>query len=127
MLNALIIDDNRETADGLKKILSLFEIDAEIAYGSAHGLAALGEKTPEAVFLDINMPGMSGLEIMAQIKNEPRLSEVPVIIITSDDQEETTEKVRQGGALAMIIKPITYAAVERVLQKTQLLAGGAAE
>ncbi|MDH3944030.1 MAG: response regulator [Anaerolineae bacterium] len=126
-MNALIIDDNRETADGLKKILSLFEIDAEIAYGSAHGLAALGEKTPEAVFLDINMPGMSGLEIMAQIKNEPRLSEVPVIIITSDDQEETTEKVRQGGALAMIIKPITYAAVERVLQKTQLLAGGAAE
>lgn len=124
MLKALIIDDNRETADGLQKILSLFEIEAEIAYGSMAGMAALEKYTPEVVFLDINMPGVSGLEIMAYIKREPRLAEVPVIIITSDDQEETTEKVRAGGALAMIIKPITYAAVENVLQKTQLMKGG---
>lgn len=123
MQKALIIDDNRVMADSLKQILSLLSIDAQVAYGSRAGITALQEGTPEMVFLDINMPGVSGFEVMAYLQREPRLESVPVIIVTSDDQEETLKKANDAGAKGMVIKPVTVEAIEDVLKEVELTKG----
>ncbi|HEY2979653.1 MAG TPA: response regulator, partial [Anaerolineales bacterium] len=73
------------------------------------------------VLLDINMPGVDGTEVLAFLKREPRLSAIPVIVITSDDQPETRQRVLTGGAVAMIIKPATIDALEEALQKAGIL------
>lgn len=115
MQKALIIDDSRSLADSMKKLLTLLDIDAEVAYGSRAGITALKNLTPELIFLDINMPGISGFEVMAYIQREPHLSGIPIIIITSDDQPEIVQKVMDGGAKAIVIKPITVEAIEIAL------------
>ncbi len=123
MQKALIIDDNRAMADSMKQMLSLLSIDAQVAYGSRAGIAALKDLTPKIVFLDINMPGVSGFEVMAYLQREPRLESVPVIIVTSDDQDETATKVAEAGAKGMVIKPVTVEAIESALQKAEINKG----
>lgn len=123
MQKALIIDDNRAMADSMKQMLSLLSIDAQVAYGSRAGIAALKDLTPKIVFLDINMPGVSGFEVMAYLQREPRLESVPVIIVTSDDQEETATKVIEAGAKGMVIKPVTVEVIESALQKAEINKG----
>ena len=122
MSEALIIDDNRTTADALRQMLAVLGFKARVAYGSGAGMAVLGSGfIPRFVCLDINMPGVDGTEILAYLRREPRLIPVPVFMITSDDQPETRKKVLKLGATAMIIKPATIDTLENTLKRAKIL------
>jgi CheY-like chemotaxis protein len=121
MQEALIIDDNRQTADALNQMLDVLSVPARVSYGSSPAISLLGSFIPRVVLLDINMPGVDGTEILSFLKREPRLAPVPVIVITSDDQPETRQRVMSGGAVAMIIKPATIDALEEALRKAGIL------
>ena len=122
MAEALIIDDNRQTADALHQMMNVLGVPARVAYGSSPAMALLGTSfAPRVILLDINMPGVDGTEILAYLRREPRFMPVPVIVITSDDQPETRNKVMKGGATAMIIKPATIDALETALKKAKVL------
>ena len=121
MIEALVIDDNRQMADGLCQLLSFYDIKAHAVYGPLPGLSELKQRTPNIIFLDINMPGLSGHEVLGFLKREPRLEEVPVIVVTSDDQPETIQRVHDAGAKGMIIKPVSIETLEEMLQKLELL------
>lgn len=122
MAEALIIDDNRTTADALGQMLNVLGFEARVAYGSGAGMTILaGGFIPRFVCLDINMPGVNGLEILAYLRREPRLIPVPVLVITSDDQPETRRRVMKLGANVMIIKPATIDALEEALRKVKIL------
>jgi two-component system chemotaxis response regulator CheY len=122
MAEALIIDDNRTTADALCQMLNVLGFKARPAYGSRAAMSLLGTGfTPQFVCLDINMPGVDGTEILAYLRREPRLIPLAVFVITSDDQPETRRKVMKLGATAMIIKPATIDTLEEVLKKAKLL------
>jgi CheY-like chemotaxis protein len=122
VMEGLIIDDNRQTADALQQMLEILDLPARVAYGSSPAMAMLGSLIPSFVCLDINMPGVDGTEVLAYIRREPRLMKVPVIVITSDDQPETRQHVLQGGAQAMLIKPATLDALEAAFKKAGILA-----
>lgn len=121
METALIIDDNKETADSLKQMLSLLVIDAEVAYSSRAGITILKERTPGVVLLDLNMPGVDGFEVLAYLQRDPRLENVPVIIVSSDDQPETIQKAKDAGAMGMVIKPASMEEIEKALKGAGLL------
>ncbi len=67
------------------------------------------------------MPGIDGVEILAYFKREPRLMKAPVIVVTSDDQIETKQRVLRGGAQAVLVKPVTIEMLEAALKKIELL------
>jgi len=122
MAEALIIDDNRSTADALKQMLAVLGLQARVAYGSSPAMTVLSRGfIPGFVFLDINMPGVDGTEILAYLRREPKLIPVPVFVVTSDDQPETRRKVMKLGATAMIIKPATIDVLESALKKARIL------
>ena len=122
MTEALIIDDNRTTADALGQMLNVLGIKTRLAYGSGAAMAMLASGfLPKFVCLDINMPGLDGTEILAYLRREPRLIPVPVFVITSDDQPETRRKVMKLGANMMIVKPATIDALEEALRKVKFL------
>jgi two-component system response regulator VicR len=70
MPTALIIEDNRQMAENLKRMLELLGVDTEIAYGPRTGLLTLWN-TPDVVFLDIHMPGVDGFEVLGFIRRQP--------------------------------------------------------
>ena len=122
MAEALIIDDNRSTADALKQMLSVLGLKARVAYGSSPAMSLLATGfVPSFVFLDINMPGVDGTEILSYLRREPKLIPIAVFIVTSDDQPETRKKVMKLGATAMIIKPATIDVLETAWKKARIL------
>ena len=122
MSEGLIIDDNRQTADALNQMLDVLNFKARPAYGSSAAMDILGTGfTPQFICLDINMPGVGGVEVLSFLRREPRLANIPVIVITSDDQPETRDKVMKLGATALIIKPATIDAIEQALKTAKLL------
>jgi CheY-like chemotaxis protein len=121
MSTALIIDDNRQTADALGQMLEVLDVPARVAYGSGPAIEILRVMTPRLILLDINMPGVDGLEVLAYLRREPRLAPVPVVVITSDDQPETRKRVMKSGATEMLIKPATLDALEGALKKAKIL------
>src|SRR5215218_6286464 len=122
MAEALIIDDNRTTADALRQMLAVLGFNGRVAYSAGAAMSVLATGfVPSFVCLDINMPGVDGTEILAYLRREPRFIPVSVFVITSDDQPETRKKVMQLGATAMIIKPATIDALEDVLKKARIL------
>lgn len=116
-MDGLIIDDNRNTADALQQMLEVLDLPARVAYGSSAAMSILNSFVPYFICLDINMPGVDGTEVLAFLRREPRLMNVPVIVITSDDQPETRQRVMKGGAQAMLIKPATLDMLEGVMKK----------
>ena len=122
MTEALIIDDNRSTADALSQMLTVLGFKSRMAYGSSAAMSMLGSGfTPKFIFLDLNMPGVAGTEVLAFLRREPRLLHVPVVVVTSDDQPETRTKVLRLGAKAIVIEPATIESLETALKKSKIL------
>jgi twitching motility two-component system response regulator PilH len=121
MFNALVVDDNRSTADSMVRVLNVLGIQAHAAYGPGPGMAILSTEKPDMIFLDINMPGVSGFEILSYVAREPRLTNVPVFICTSDDQPQTHQQAMKSGARDFLLKPVTVDVLEAALKKARLL------
>jgi CheY-like chemotaxis protein len=121
MILALVIDDNKSTTDAMVQMLKLWDITARPALSPGAAMGFLSKEIPNIVFLDINMPGVDGFEVLAYLRREPRLAKVPVVIATSDDQPQTSKRALEGGANAVLIKPVMVDMVEKVLQKTGII------
>jgi CheY-like chemotaxis protein len=122
MPHALVIDDSRYTADTLCQMLELLGIQASVAYGPRDAFLEIRKDPLDIIFLDINMPGLDGFEVLSYIQREPHLKKIPVVIVTSDDQPETEIKARETGALKLMLKPVTVEALEHMLKQVKLVA-----
>jgi CheY-like chemotaxis protein len=116
---AFVVDDNRNTAESLAKMLAMMEIEPYICLGPREALQRLTLGLPDFMTLDVNMPGVSGLEVVKYIRRDPRISTLPVIIISSDSQTQEMAKALLAGANVFLPKPVDYdrleAAVKEVL------------
>ncbi len=121
MISALVIDDNTETADSLCQLLSLLDIEAQPAYGPRAALEFLLKKVPDLVLLDLNMPGVNGLEVLGYLRREPKLMDVPVIVVTAEDERLILQRALRKGATAVIIKPASFEELETVLRKAKVI------
>ncbi len=76
------------------------------AHDGREGLARLEENPDvDAIILDINMPHMTGLQFLAQVKTKPELARIPVIIVSTEGKEEDVARGLQAGAVAYLKKP----------------------
>ena len=121
MIQALVVDDMRDMADSLCRMLTLMNFQATPVYSSRAAILFLNEQTPEIVFMDLNMPGMGGMEVISYMQREPRLAEVPVVVVTSDDQPQTAKRAWDLGVRGILVKPVKYEEIEQELKKLGLL------
>jgi CheY-like chemotaxis protein len=72
------------------------------------GLSESGSEAPKLILLDLNMPGMSGLEFLTTIKSDPELRRIPVIILSTSDLETDIQASYEGGVAGYFVKPLEY-------------------
>jgi two-component system, chemotaxis family, response regulator Rcp1 len=72
---------------------------------------------PELIVLDINMPGMNGCEVLTQIKRDPDLCSIPVIMFSAGVREEDLRRCYTAGANAYVQKPSDYEATLKVVEQ----------
>jgi CheY-like chemotaxis protein len=71
---------------------------------------------PGIILLDLNMPRMDGREALAEIKSDPELRKIPVVVLTTSKAEEDIVKTYELGVNSFITKPVTFTALVEVMQ-----------
>ncbi|NJL93179.1 MAG: response regulator [Anaerolineae bacterium] len=80
-----------------------------VDWETASGYLAQTPELPTLILLDLNMPRISGLDILRFLKREHRLHHIPVVILTTSDQVEDQEQAHNLRAAGYIVKPLAYA------------------
>jgi two-component system LytT family response regulator len=115
MLKAIIIDDERLARNELKKLLQEFpeiEVVAEAA-NAGEGLERIEQNNPDLIFLDIQMPGKTGFELLEE------LDRIPYVIFTTA-YDEYALKAFEVNALDYLLKPIDLKRLADAIQKLHL-------
>jgi two-component system, OmpR family, response regulator MprA len=99
----LIIDDDRALRDALRRALTLAGYEVETAEGGALGLALAAERHPDAVLLDIGMPGVDGLEVCRRLRGSG--NRVPILMLTARDAIADRIDGLDAGADDYLVKP----------------------
>jgi two-component system chemotaxis response regulator CheY len=114
----LVVDDfstMRRIVRNLLKELGFLNVDE-----AEDGAVALGKLTSESfdfVVTDWNMPNMDGLTLLKQIRANPQLKHLPVLMITAEAKKENIVAAAQAGASGYIVKPFTAATLSEKLNK----------
>jgi DNA-binding response OmpR family regulator len=101
----MIVDDSRTIAWIVRETLERQGYNVRCAYSGQESLEWLDRQTPDLVILDVMMPNMDGLEVLAKIKGSPKTSLVSVIMLTSNSDHDDVLKGYRLGADYYIIKP----------------------
>ncbi len=117
-LRILIVDDFSTMRRIVKNLLNDlgFMNTAEAEDGNS-ALSALRASSFDFVVTDWNMPGMTGIELLKAIRNDPRLAKLPVLMVTAEAKREQIVEAAQCGVNGYIIKPFTAETLKDKLTK----------
>jgi two-component system cell cycle response regulator len=104
--NVLIIEDNPKNRKLIKRLLQIHHFKVVEAEDAETGIRIAEEWLPDLILMDIQLPGMDGLEATNIIKNDHRTSEIMIIALTSYAMQGDAEKARSAGCDGYITKPI---------------------
>lgn len=114
----LIVDDSATVRNQVREVLSAAEFDVIEAADGVEGAETINRLSDlAAVVLDVNMPRMNGLEMLELIKKEPRHSLLPVVMLTSEGQQELVQRAKAAGAKGWIVKPFKPALLLAAIRK----------
>jgi len=105
MTRILIVDDSPTQLNGLSKILVKQGFDIITAEDGAQGVEKATSEKPDIVLMDVVMPNLNGFQATRQITKNPDTSHIPVIMLTSKDQETDRVWAERQGARDYITKP----------------------
>lgn len=115
MIKLLAVDDEPGICDILKKTFSPIGFTVLIATNGEEALSIVKREKPKIVFLDIRMLGLSGLEVLKEIKKIDNTTKV--IMVTVMDDEKTKNEAKRLGADEFVTKPFMSDYLEEVVRK----------
>ena len=120
----LVVDDNEDAANTLAEVLRGAGYAATVAYSGEEALAVFERTQPQAVLLDIGLPGLSGTDVARQLRAMPGGEPLALIAITGWGQRSDREATSAAGFDAHLVKPVEFDELEQVMQA---LLGGVAQ
>ena len=112
----LIVDDDVDSWHLLSTILQAHNFYPVWAADGMQAMAAARFHHPQAILLDLGLPGRDGFVVLERLKSNLLMSDIPVIVVTVRDRQEAEEKVRRLGAAAYVTKPVQVDALMASLQ-----------
>jgi PAS domain S-box-containing protein len=103
----LLVDDNEVTVELVGEYLESCGYQVATAYNGADALEKATTTPPSLIIMDIQMPGMNGLEAMQRIRHHATLSHIPIIVLTASGMKGDREKYIHAGANEYLQKPVS--------------------
>ena len=111
----LLVDDQEDVAQSMGELLTHHGYEVRIACDGEEALQMAEEFLPDAVLLDINLPGMNGYEVARRLRREPRFEHALLVAITGYGVDGDEESARAAGFDRQLVKPVGSADVQQVL------------
>lgn len=127
-IRVLLVEDNPGDADLTKETLEEGKllIELTIVIDGTQALAYLMQQPPfdnvprpDVMLLDLNLPKMSGIEVLAEMKKHAELRSIPVVVLTSSDAELDVVTSYQLGAACYITKPVGLKAFQAIVRSIE--------
>jgi signal transduction histidine kinase/ActR/RegA family two-component response regulator len=118
-MRLLIVDDNRDAARTLSTLLASLGATTSTAFSGREALDAIDPFKPDAVLLDLGMPGLDGYEVARLIRAKPEWAEIRLIALTGWGQDADRERTRQAGFDHHVVKPIEIEHLRQLLSDGQ--------
>jgi CheY-like chemotaxis protein len=102
----MVVDDEEPVRLLLRDTLELDAYDVVEAADGPAALASFEERRPDGIILDIMMPGMSGIDVLREIRGREGGADLPVILLTAAGDDKTTDAGWSAGASCYLTKPV---------------------
>jgi CheY-like chemotaxis protein len=113
----LLVDDDATVAEITAYRLELLGYSVQATNSGEAALQAIEQQKPDAVVLDLKLPGIDGIEVTSRLSNDERTSRIPVIAFSSDADLATVQKAFGAGAKDYVVKPYDPVVLEQKLEK----------
>ena len=125
LINILLVEDNEADVELAQEALELAKVAnrLHVVYSGEEALQFLRREPPHAdaprpdlIFLDLNLPGINGREVLAEVKEDPQLKIIPVLVLTTSQADEDIHRAYELHANAYVRKPIKLETLVDVVQ-----------
>jgi DNA-binding response OmpR family regulator len=105
-MKILLVDDDTGLTQLLQLVFESRGFGVTLAYNGEEALEILEKELPEVILLDLMMPDVNGVEVCRQVRANPRMSHIPIIVLTARIGEEIQQEAMDAGATDYLVKPI---------------------
>jgi PAS domain S-box-containing protein len=116
-LRVLVVDDNKDTALGMAKLLQNSGYDVQTAYDGPTAVELARAQRPDAILLDIGLPGMDGYQVARQLREQDCCKSTLIIAVSGYGQREDRERARRAGFNHHLIKPVDFDSLLALLDR----------
>jgi twitching motility two-component system response regulator PilH len=107
MATILIVEDSQTERQVLRKMLENGGHLVIAATDGLEGIAMARQNKPDLILMDVVMPGQNGFQTTRQLSRDPRTRQIPIIIVTTKDQETDRVWAKRQGASDYLVKPVS--------------------
>ena len=118
-LRVLVVDDNIDSAESLAEVLEMGGHEVRVAHDGPSALTLAGSFRPQAIVLDIGLPGLTGHEVAQRIRAQAWGQAIHLIALSGWGQAEDRQRSREAGFDAHFVKPVDLDELEALLRRTQ--------
>ena len=106
----LVVEDNERNLKLLRDVLEYAGYDVRVARTAEDGIAAAVKEPPDLVLMDLQLPGIDGMEALRRLRENPRTADIPVVAVTAQAMKHDRERVLEAGFNGYVEKPISVRA-----------------
>jgi CheY-like chemotaxis protein len=117
MAYALIVEDDGPIADVLANMMGLLNWKTKITNNPRAAIAQINQQLPAVILLDLYMPIASGLEVCHFVRRDPRMQDIPIVMISADGSEHSREVAFEAGVNEYMVKPVSFEDLEAMVQR----------
>jgi DNA-binding response OmpR family regulator len=114
----LIIEDEEDAAELFAEMMRISGFRVLKTSKSAPAISMMNEDKPDIVLLDIMMPEVSGLDILRQMRRDPNLASIPVIVVTAKSMPADIKNGMEAGASTYLTKPVGFQELKEAVEQT---------
>jgi two-component system, OmpR family, response regulator len=114
----LLVDDSVDAAEALSMLLETLGHEVRTMHDGTSALAIVDEFRPEAVILDIGLPGMDGFALARELRKRPSTRDVLLIALTGYGGDEDRLRARAAGFDHHLVKPVSFADLEDLIARS---------
>ena len=117
-LRLLVVDDNVDSAESLALLLSLSGHETHLAHSGPEALVQADALKPDAVLLDLGLPGLNGYEVCRRLRVERWARAIPIVAITGWGQAEDRQRSQEAGFDGHLVKPVVFEELTALLEES---------